>query len=155
VAYERELLHPVDAQEDRCVGRVEDLVAVLRQPAQDAVEVALHERAEVELGLLDQQHELAQVGREQALHAHDEGEPTVGCRPVMVGERRPQQLCDLGGSRTRGRRDHRARAKVGRQEEHRRRARAIEVERVGRCRIEEDRAALELGFEVDAPRRAA
>ena len=31
VAHERELLHPVDAQEDRCVGRVEDLVAALRE----------------------------------------------------------------------------------------------------------------------------
>ena len=62
----------------------------------------------------------------------DEREPAVGGRPVMVGERRQEQLGDVGCAGAGGRRDERARAEVRRQEEHRRRAGAVEVERVGR-----------------------
>ena len=47
-------------------------------------------------------------------------------------------------------------AEVRRQEEHGRRAGAVEVERVGRARVEEDRVAfLEFRLEVDASGRAA
>ncbi len=63
---ERELLEPVDAEEDRRVRRVEDLVPRLGERPQEAVEAPLDVRAEIELRLLDQQHELAQVARRAA-----------------------------------------------------------------------------------------
>src|SRR5947207_5471449 len=115
----------------------------------------LRVRAQVELRLLDQEHEALQVRGDETLHAHHELEAAVGGGPVLLGERRPQELRDLGGPGARGRRDHRARAQVRRQEEHRRRAGPVEVERVGRPRVEEDRAAVELRLQVDPPRRAA
>src|SRR5581483_2760513 len=65
---ERQLLEPVDAEEDGGVRRVEDLVALLREPAQDAVKAPLRVGAEIQLRLLDQQHEAAQVRADQALH---------------------------------------------------------------------------------------
>ena len=67
----------------------------------------LRMRAEVELGLLDQEHEAAQVGCEQTLHPHDELESAVGGSPVMRGEWRLNELCDVRGRPGR-RRDKRA-----------------------------------------------
>jgi hypothetical protein len=72
---------------------------------------------------------------------------------VVVGKRRAEQLSDVRGSGARRGRDHRARAQIRRQEEHGRRARPVEVQRVGRSRVEEDRAAVELGFEMDPAAR--
>ena len=134
--------------------RVEDLVAALRELAQHAVEVPLRVRAQVELRLLDQQDEAAQVRREQALHApRRAASPPSACGPVMLGERRLEELGDVGCARAGGRRDERPRAEVRRQEEHRRRARAVEVERVGRAwRRGRSSPLLELRLEVDAPR---
>ena len=86
VADERELLELVDAEEDRRVRRVEDLVPLLRERAQDAVEVPLRMRAEVELRLLDQEHEVAEVRGEQALHARHEREAAVRRGPVVIDE---------------------------------------------------------------------
>ena len=53
VADERELLEPVDGEEDRGVRRVEHLVPASASRADLPVQVALRLRAEVELGLLD------------------------------------------------------------------------------------------------------
>ena len=131
--------------------RVEDLIPAPCQLPQQAEEVPLGVRAEVELGLLDQQHEAAEVGGEETLHPHHELEPAVGCRPVMRGDGRleePGHVC----RRPRRGRDERTRAQVRREEQHRRRAGPVEVQRVGRARVEEDRAAtLDLRLEVDAP----
>ena len=149
VADERELLELVDAEEDRRVRRVEDLVARLRERPQEAVEVALGVRAEVELRLLDQEHEVAEVRGEQPLHPGDEREPAVGCGPVAIDGRRLEELGHLGGAAARRRRDERPRAEVRRQEEHRRRAGAVEVERVGRPGVEEDRPLRDVGLEAD------
>ena len=69
---ERELLELVHAEKDRRVRRVEDLVARLRECPQEAVEVALGMRTEIELGLLDQEHEVPQVRVKQTLHPRHE-----------------------------------------------------------------------------------
>jgi hypothetical protein len=74
------------------------------------MQMPLHVRAEVKLRLLDQQHELAQVRREQMLHAPHEREAAVGRRPVMLCTRRTEQLGDIGRTRSRRGRHHRARA---------------------------------------------
>src|SRR5437764_1379147 len=55
---------------------------------------------------------------------------------------------------SRGRRDERPRPEVRGQEEHRRGARAVEVERVRRPGVEEDRPLGDVRFEVDPAARA-
>ena len=140
VTHERELLDPVDAQEDRCVRRVEDLVALLRERAQQTVEVALRVRAQVELGLLDEHDEAAHVRLEQPLHPQHELQAAVRGRPVMLGDGRPEQLRDRSRARAGRRRDERSRAQVRRQEQHRRSAGPVQVQRVRRPGVEEDRA---------------
>ncbi len=151
VAHEGELLELVDAEEDRRVGRVEDLVPRLRQPPQEAVEVALGVRAEVELRLLDQEHEVAEVRGEEALHPGDEREPAVGRGPVAIDRRRLEELGHLGGSTARRGRDEPAGTQIRRQEEHRWGACAVEVERVGRPCVEEDRPLRNVRLEPDPP----
>jgi len=59
--------------------------------------MSLRVRAEVELGLFDQQHEASQVGREQALHPHHELEPAVRFRPMVRRDWRLQELGDVYG----------------------------------------------------------
>jgi hypothetical protein len=110
VTDQRKLLELVDAEEDRRVRRVEDLVARLCERPQEAVEVALRMRAEIELRLLDQQYEVAQVRVEQAIHAGDEREPAVRRSPVAVHGRGLKELRHLGGASPGGRRDERPRA---------------------------------------------
>jgi hypothetical protein len=149
VADERELLELVDAEKDRRVGRVEDLVSRLGERAEESVEMALRVRAEIELGLLDQEHEVAEIRGHEPLHARDEREPAVRRGPVMVGRGRQQELGDLGRSAPGGGCDHRPRAEVRGQEEHGRRSRPVEVERVGRTGVEEDRSLRHVGFEAD------
>src|SRR4029079_6020534 len=61
-ANERELLELVDAEEDRRVRRVEDLVALLRERPQEAVQVALGVRAEVGVRCFAQEPEVAKIG---------------------------------------------------------------------------------------------
>ena len=61
-------------------------------------------RTEIELRLLDQEHEVPQVRGDEPLHAGDEREPSVCRGPVMVGRRRLEQLGDLGGAPAGGRR---------------------------------------------------
>ena len=156
VSHEREVFDAVDAEEDRSVGRVEDLVAAMRELAHDTEEVPLQVRAQVELRLLDEEDEAAQVRREQSFHPRDELQAAVRLRPVVLGVRRLEELGDVGRPDTGGGRDEVPRAQVRRQEEHGGRAGAVQVERVGRRRVEEDRVALlELGLQMDAPRRAA
>ncbi len=150
VADERELLELVDAEKDRRVRRVEDLIPRLGEGAQEPVEVALRMRAEVELRLLDQEHEVAEMRGDEPFHARDEREPAVRRGPVVVGRRRQQQLGDLGRSAPGGRRDHRAGAEVRGQEEHRRRTGPVEVERVRRPGVEEDRPLRHVRLEPDA-----
>jgi hypothetical protein len=151
---ERQILDAIDAQEDRRVRRVEDLVAALGERAQQTEEMPLHVRAQVELGLLDQQHEAAQARRHEALHAHHELQSPVCLGPVMLGVRRLEELGHVGGAGAGGGSDERARAEVRRKEEHRRCTGAVEVERVRRARVEEDRRVLlQPSLEVDAPRR--
>ena len=62
---EHELVEAVDAEEDRCVGRVDDLVAAggRRAASTGACEMPLRVRAEIELGLLDQDDEPAHPAR--------------------------------------------------------------------------------------------
>src|SRR5687767_3524597 len=55
-----EFLHTRDVEEGRRVRRVDHLVSSERELTQDAVEVALRLRAEIELRLLDQEYEPAQ-----------------------------------------------------------------------------------------------
>src|SRR5207253_2191349 len=88
------------------------------------------------------------------LHAGDEGEPTVGGRPVAIDGRRLEELRDLRRPMSRGRRDERPRPEVRGQEEHRRGARAVEVERVRRPGVEEDRPLGDVRLEVDPAARA-
>ena len=107
VPHDRKVLDPVDAEEHGRMRRVENLVAALPERAKHAEEVPLRMRAEVELGLLDEQDEPPQVRREQALHAHHELEPAVRLGPVMVGERRQEELRDIGSARSRRRGDER------------------------------------------------
>jgi hypothetical protein len=77
------------------VGRVEDLVAVLGERAQHAEEMPLRVRTEVQLRLLDQQDESAQVRRQQPLHPHHELEPAVGRGPVVLRDRRLEEVRDV------------------------------------------------------------
>ena len=70
-------------------------------------------------------------------------EPAVGGRPVMLDASGGWKSSATSAAPRAGRgRDERARAQVRRQEEHRRRAGPVEVERVGRPRVEEDRPPL-------------
>jgi hypothetical protein len=154
VADERELLELVDAEKDRRVGRVEDLVSRLGEGAQEAVEVALRMRAEVELRLLDQEHEVAEMRGDELFQARDEREPAVRGGPVVVGRGRQQQLGDFGCAAACGGRNHRAGAEVRGQEEHRRRTGPVEVERVRRAGVEEDRPLRHVCFEPDASTRS-
>ena len=149
VTDERELLELVDAEEHRRVRRVEDLVARLREIPQKAVEVALGMWAEIELRLLDQEHEVAKVRADEPLHARHERESPVRLGPVMIDERRLEELGDLGSAPPGGRCHERPGAEVRRQEEHRRRPCAVEVERVGRLGVEEDRALGDVRLEAD------
>src|SRR5581483_8524253 len=72
MADERELLHPVDAEEDGRVRRVEDLVAALPEHPDHPEEMPLQVRAQIELRLLEEEDEATQVRCEQALHPHHE-----------------------------------------------------------------------------------
>ena len=94
--------------------RVEDLVAALCELAQHPEEMPLQVRAQIQLGLLDQEDEPAQVRREQALHPHHELKPAVGLGPVVVGERRLEELRDVGRARARRGSDERPRPQVRR-----------------------------------------
>jgi len=80
------------------VRRVEDLIPLPGKTAQQAEKMSLRMRAEIELGLLDQEDEAAEVGREQALHPHHELESAVGRRPVMRCEWRREELRDVRGT---------------------------------------------------------
>src|SRR5205823_10019736 len=108
VADERELFHPVDGEEDRGMRGVEDLVPLPGKAAQDTEEMPLCVRAEIELGLLDQEHEAAQVGCEEPLHPHYELKPAVSRGPVMRSKWRCEELGDVCGAVTRRGRDKRA-----------------------------------------------
>src|SRR5262249_5824348 len=91
VTDERELLELVDAEEDGRMRGVQELVARLRERPQEAVEMALRMRAEIELRLLDQEHEVTQVRVEQPLHPRDKREPAIGGGPVAVDGRRLEE----------------------------------------------------------------
>ena len=98
VADERKILDPVDTEKHRRMCRVEDLVATLRKHAQQTEQMPLRMGAQIQLGLLDQQHEAPQVRGQQALHAHDELEAAVGPRPVVLGVGRLEELGDVGSA---------------------------------------------------------
>ncbi len=151
MTHQRKLLELVDAEEHGRVRRVEDLVARLREIPQKAVEVTLGMRAEIELGLLDQEHEVAKIRADEPLHARHERESPVRLGPVMIDERRLEELGDLGGAAPGGGRDKSPGAEIRRQEEHRRRALSIEVERVGWLGVEEDRPLRDVRLEADPP----
>ena len=122
-----------------------------RELAQHAIQVPLQVRAQVQLRFLDQQHEALEAGGEYALHGIHEQHAAVRGRPVMIRERRTRTSGDVGSARAGRGRDEGADTEVRRQEEHRRRAGTVQVERVGWTRVEEDRRpALELRLEMDA-----
>ena len=75
VPHEREILDAVDAEEDRRMRRVQDLVAALRELAQHVEQMPLEMRAQVQLRLLDEENEPAQVRREQR------SIPATSCSP--------------------------------------------------------------------------
>ena len=125
------------------MGRVEDLVVPLGQSPQEAVEVALRLRAEIELGLLDQEHEAADPRVDQPLDAGGER----GAAVVLL--RRLQVLDRLRRLRVRRDRHEVAAAASRREEEHRRRALAVEVQRRGRTGVEEVRPLSRRRLEAD------
>src|SRR5581483_8750866 len=85
----------------RRVGGVDDLVAAGGEPSEQAVEVALRLRTEVELRLLDQEHEPADSEGAAVLERSDDREGGRGrrrstTRPQLLRER---ALEDLEGAR--------------------------------------------------------
>ena len=84
VAHEHELLEPVDAEEDRRVGRVQHLVAAAcGETVQLRVQVALRRRAQVELRLLDQDHVAADARVGERCDRADERQPAVLGPPLL------------------------------------------------------------------------
>src|ERR1044071_2752490 len=82
--------------------RVDGLVTRKREPPQEAVQVALSLRTEVELRLLDQKDETAETGRAAGLERLDDRE-RLRCRRAPVGsERSPEDLGSRCGPRALG-----------------------------------------------------
>ena len=142
VAHEHELVELVDAEKDRRVGGVEDLVAAAaREGAQQPVQVALRRRAEVELRLLDQDHEAAHA------RLDERGEGANERQSAVLGALAADDA-DRALRRRVGRCEQRRRSQVGREEQRVRRPLAVQVQRLGRLRVEEQRAAADDGFHV-------
>src|SRR5579884_817240 len=144
MADEHELLEPVDGQEDRGVGRVEDLVAAAGgEPPQQAVQVPLRRRAQEELRLLDQDHEPA------CPRLHERGDRTDERQPAVVGLLPAHDACGFAGGLL-GDGEQRGRPQVRREEQRGRRSLAVQVERRRRPRVEEERAVADHRLDTDA-----
>ena len=113
-------------------------------------------RAEVELRLLDQEHEVAagSSARRRSMPATSASPPSAAAqwRSTVGGW---NSSATSAAPRPGGRRDERPRAEVRRQEQHRRRTSPVEVERVGRPGVEEDRPLRDVGLRAGSrpPRR--
>ena len=141
---EHELLEPVDAEEDRGVRRVEDLVASARgEPPQQAVQVALGRWRQVELGLFDQHDEVLDARLDQAGDRPHERKPSVAGRLVADDPDRSLRGGLRVGDQGRG-------AQVGGEEERVRCALAVQVQGRGRPSVEKQRPRADDGLDVHA-----
>ena len=105
--------------------------------------MTLRRGAEVELRLLDQDHEAAHARLDECSERADERQPAVlGALGTDDADRALRRRI--------GRREEGRRSQVGREEEGVRRALAVQVQRLGRLRVEEQGAAPDLGFHVHA-----
>src|SRR5207302_1899250 len=95
------LFHPIDGQKNRRIHRVENLIPLPYKITQDTKEMPLRMRAQIELGLFNQEHEAANVRDEQTLHAHDELESPINDQPMILNKKQNKELDNINNPDTR------------------------------------------------------